>query len=237
MDRVHVVELPDVWSAGHPFVLAHPLVRDRTIGVKEVMRKLRRNPFGASPRKHRRLSPFMLVGVLVSLGVALVGGFVFVLPRIGSHAAAAAVNGDCSLIVPAHPLTALGLATPYRLRATDQENGPCNESNTGQAAFVQAAVFDPATNSISVYNPLVIDDGTKPAMAPVVPKIPANAAVAIWFGFNGNNLTLQSHHNSLQDGKCVNGVHASIFGQVSYCNAPAFFQAANQAIQAGKLVV
>jgi hypothetical protein len=34
----------------------------------------------------------------------------------------------------------------------------------------------------------------------------------------------------------VNGFADSIFGQFSYCNAPAFFQAANQAIQAGKLV-
>ncbi|HEU0001226.1 MAG TPA: hypothetical protein VFQ36_10025 [Ktedonobacteraceae bacterium] len=198
------------------------------------MKRSRRNPFGASPRKRRRLSPFMLVGVLVSLGVAVVGAVVFVLPRIGSHAAA--VNGDCTLVVPAQPLTATGLATPYKLMATDPANGPCNEANGGQAAFVQAAVFDPATNSISVYNPLVIDNGTQPAMAPVVPQIPAQAIVGIWFGFNGNNLTLQNQTNSLRDGKCVNGTRGSIFGQVSYCNAPAFFQAANQAIQAGKLV-
>ena len=199
------------------------------------MKRSRRNPFGASPRKRRRLSPFMLVGVLVSLGVAVVGAVVFVLPRIGSHAAA--VNGDCTLIVPAQPLTATGLATPYRLMATDQANGPCNEANAGQAAFVQAAVFDPATNSISIYNPLVIDNGTKPAIAPVVLKISAQTVVGIWFGFNGNNLTLQTQNNSLRNGKCVNGVRGSIFGQVAYCNAPAFFQAANQAIQAGKLAV
>ncbi|HLX58392.1 MAG TPA: hypothetical protein VKR83_15345, partial [Ktedonobacteraceae bacterium] len=202
------------------------------------LRKSRRNPFEANPRRRRRLSPLILVGVVVSLVVALVGAAVFLLPRLESHAAAvAAVNGDCNLIVPANPLTAQGLATPYRLRATDPGKGPCNESNASQAAFVQAAVFNPATNRISIYDPLVIDDGTQPAVAPVVPQFPANAVVAIWFGFNGNNLTLQSHHNSLQDGNCVNGLQGSIFGQVSYCNAPAFFQAANQAIQAGKLIV
>ncbi len=201
------------------------------------MRKLRRNPFGASPRKHRRLSPFMLVGILVSLGVALVGGFVFVLPRIGSHAAAAAVNGDCTLIVPAHPLTAQGLATPYRLRATDQENGPCNESNAAQAAFVQGAVLDPVTGTVSVYNPLVIDQGTQPAAAPVVPTLPTGAVVGLWFGSNGNTLTLKDDDGSLDQGRCVNGIGDSIFGQFSYCNAPSFFHAANQAIQAGKLVV
>ncbi len=199
------------------------------------MRKFRRNPFGPAPKRRRRVSPFMLVGLLVSVAVALVGGIVFVLPRLGSHAAA--VNGNCSLIVPAHPLTARGLATPYRLLATDQGNGPCNESNAAQAAFVQAAVFDPATGSISVYNPLVIDDKTQPAATPVVPKIAANAVVAVWFGFNGTNLTLQDHNNSLQDGKCVNGLAGSIFGQVAYCNAPAFFRSANQAIQTGRLAV
>jgi hypothetical protein len=128
------------------------------------------------------------------------------------------------------------LATPYQLVATNVNNGPCNEANKVQAAFVQAAVFNPATNTISVYNPLVIDQGTQPAAAPVVPQIPQGAIVGIWFGFNGNNLTLQATNNSLQAGNCVNGIPGSNFGQFAYCNAPAFFQAANQAIQAGTLV-
>src|SRR5260370_12979571 len=200
------------------------------------MRKLRRNPFGASPRKHRRLSPFMLVGVRGAGGVGLVGGLVFVLPRIGSHAAAAPVNGDCTLIVPPHPLTAQGLATPYRLQATDQENGPCNESNAAQAAFVQGAVLDPVTGAVSIYNPLVIDQGTQPAAAPVAPTLPTGAVVGLWFVSNGNTLTLQDDDGSLDQGHCVNGIGGSIFGQFSYCNAPSFFQAANQAIQAGTLV-
>src|SRR6202012_2411865 len=79
-------------------------------------------------------------------------------------------NGDCTLIVPPNPLSATGLATPYQLTATDPANGPCNETNTAQSAFVQAAIFDPGTGQISVYHPLVIDAGTKPAVAPVVPK-------------------------------------------------------------------
>jgi hypothetical protein len=48
---------------------------------------------------------------------------------------------------------------------------------------------------------------------------------------------LQDNDGSLQQGNCVNGVNDSIFGQFSYCNAPAFFQAANAAIRAGKLTV
>ena len=199
------------------------------------MRKLRRSPFDSHTERRGRFSPLVLVGVIVSLAVALVGGVVFLLPHIGSHAAAA-VNGDCTLIVPANPLTAQGLATPYQLKAKDAENGPCNEANPNQAAFVQAAVIDPATGKIGVYDPLVIDQGTQPAMPPVVPTLPAGGVVGIWFGFNGNNLALQSTNHSLRAGKCVNGINGSIFGQVSYCNAPAFFQAANAAIQAGKLV-
>jgi hypothetical protein len=187
----------------------------------------------SSLRRRRRFSPLMLIGLSVPLVLAVIASVVFIVPRLGSHAAA--VNGDCTLIVPARPLTAQGLATPYQLLATNPNNGPCNEANAGQAAFVQGAVIDPATGQISIYNPLVIDQGTQPAAATVVPKLPANGIVALWFGFNGNNLTLRSTRGSLRQGNCVNGVHGSIFTQFAYCNAPAFFRAANRAIQAGLL--
>lgn len=184
--------------------------------------------------RRKRFSPLMLVGLSVPLVLALIASAVFILPRLSSHAAA--VNGDCTLIVPPNPLSAQGLATPYQLVATDPANGPCNESNAAQAAFVQGAVIDPATGQISIYNPLVIDQGTQPAIAPVVPQLPRGGIVALWFGSNGNTLTLQNMNGSLRQGRCVNGVGGSIFGQFSYCNAPAFFQAANQAIRAGRLV-
>jgi len=156
------------------------------------------------------------------------------LPRLGSHAAAA--NPNCSLIVPAQPLTAQGLATPYQLVATNPNNGPCNEANPNQSAFVQAAIIDTATGNVSVYEPLVIDKGTQPAAPPVVPQLSANSIVSLWFGFNGDNLALRTSRGSLQEGNCVNGLPGSIFGQFSYCNASAFFKAANQAIAAGSLV-
>ncbi len=176
--------------------------------------------------RRKRFSPPMLVGLSVPLVLALMASAAFILPRLGSHAAA--LNGDCTLIVPARPLSAKGLATPYQLVATDPANGPCNESNKAQAAFVQGAVIDPVTGQLSIYNPLVIGQGTQPAAAPVVPQLLANDVVALWFGFNGNNLTWQ--------GNCVNGVRGSIFGQFAYCNAPAFFRrAANRAIRAGLL--
>src|SRR5256886_7261842 len=199
------------------------------------MRKLRRSPFSTRSTHRRRFSPLVLVGVVVSLAIALGGAGVFVLPHMGSHAADT-VNGDCTLIVPAQPLTTKGLATPFQLVATDPANGPCNEANAAQSAFVQAAIIDPVTGNIAVYDPLVVDHGTQPAIPPVVPTLPNGGIVGIWFGSNGNTLTLQDTNNSLQVGNCVKGVAGSIFGQFSYCNAPAFFQAANQAIQAGKLV-
>nr|BBH93828.1 hypothetical protein KTA_20270 [Thermogemmatispora argillosa] len=186
-------------------------------------------------RRRRRCSPLMLAGVLVPLVLALAGGALYLIPRLTASQAAAPANTDCTLIVPPHPLTARGLATPYQLVATDPARGPCHEANPDQAAFVQAAVIDPSTGRIFIYNPLVVDQGQRPALAPVVPRLPAGSIVGIWFGFNGENLTLRGTDHSLTEGHCVNGIRGSLFGQFAYCNAPAFFAAANQAIRAGKL--
>jgi len=186
-------------------------------------------------RGSKRFSPLMLVGIGVTLAVILGAAGIFVYKNVNSHAAA--VNMDCTLIVPADPLTAKGLSTPYQLVATNPANGACNEANKGQAAFVQGAVVNPATGKVSIYNPLVVDQGTQPAIAPVVPTVPKNAIVALWFGFNGNNLTLQGTNNSLAQGNCVNGQQGSIFGQFSYCNAAAFFASANLNIANGRLKV
>src|SRR5258708_49357 len=68
-----------------------------------------------------------------------------------------------------------------------------------------------------------------------MPNSPAGSTVGIWFGFNGNNLTLRSMNGSLKQGNCVNGTNGSLFGEFAYCNAPAFFQAANTAMAAGKI--
>ncbi|MFZ0757157.1 MAG: hypothetical protein WAN00_25620, partial [Trebonia sp.] len=88
------------------------------------------------------------------------------------------------------PLSAQGLATPYQLTATDPAAGPCNEDNSAQTAFVQGAIINPATGTISIYDPLVVDAGTQPAVTPTVPTLPAGGVVALWFGYNGNTLTL-----------------------------------------------
>jgi hypothetical protein len=177
-------------------------------------------------------------GLSVALLALLVAGVVGAI-GLGRHLvthAAGTPNPNCTLIVPNQPLTAQGLATPYQLVATNPNQGPCNESNAMQAAFVQGAVLDPATGQISVYNPLVIDKGTQPAAAPVAPQLPANAIVALWFGFNGDNLRLKGQNAlTLQQANCVNGLGRSLFGQFAYCNAPRFFKVANGMIQAGLL--
>ena len=158
-----------------------------------------------------------------------------------SEAALGAKHGQrrksgCILIVPRQPLTAHGLATPYQLTGSDVGGTACQESNSSVAAFVQAAVLDPATGQVSIYNPLVIDKGTKAAVAPVVPTLPAHAIVAVWFGSNGTMLRLQgADFTALRDGQCVDGLGQSAFGQVAYCHAPAFFSAANRLIQMKKL--
>ncbi len=159
------------------------------------------------------------------------------------HAQAPAT--DCKLILPRNPLTAAGLSTPFQL--TNLHAGEvCNELDPNQSAFVQAAILDPHSGQISIYAPLVVDKGTKPAVAPIAPVLPPNAVVALWFGFNGNNLKLKASGGRpdawddeapLVENHCVNGHRGSLFSQFSYCNAVEFFEAANAAVAAGKLVI
>lgn len=144
---------------------------------------------------------------------------------------AAAMN--CTLVVPPNPTTALGLTTPYELTMTSRRTGACHEADPDQSAFVEAAILDTDTGALSTYRPLVIDAGDRPALAPVPVQIPRHAAVAVWFGFNGDTLNLAGPGAD----SCVNGLPGSPFGQFAYCNAPAFFTAANAAIAAGKLTV
>ena len=155
-------------------------------------------------------------------------------------AAAAAANVSCDIVVPANPLTARGLATPWQLTGTGGASpaaSGCTMANFANlGAFVQATILNPATGQLSVYEPLVITQGTQPAAPPVVPTLPRGAVVTINAGFNGTNLTqVGATANALQQGHCVNGTNGSIFGQVSFCNGTQFFQAAFQAEARGKL--
>ncbi len=134
------------------------------------------------------------------------------------HHDVAGVPPDCTLTVPADPTSAQGLATPYLLKS---DGTTCTEGSPDTSAFVEATIVDPATGALSVYRPLVIDDGSTPLADPIVPTLPAGAVVGIWFGFQGDTMKLTGPGAH----ECVNGLGASLFGQVAYCNAREFFDA------------
>ncbi|MGH3407075.1 MAG: hypothetical protein ACRDRJ_31920, partial [Streptosporangiaceae bacterium] len=145
----------------------------------------------------------------------------------------AAANVNCDVIVPADPLSATGLSTPWQLTGTGgmsaQASGCTMANFVNLGAFVQATILNRRTGALSVYEPLVITQGTTPAAAPVVPTLPRGAIVTIDIGFNGTGLTLVgATANALQQGRCVNGLNGSIFGQVSFCNGTSFFRTASR---------
>ncbi len=155
-------------------------------------------------------------------------------------AAVSAANVSCDIVVPARPLTAAGLATPYQLTGPDGMSpaaSGCTMANaTNLGAFVQATILNRVTGRLSVYEPLVITQGTTAAAAPVLPRLPRHAVVTIDFGFNGTNLTqVGATSGALAEGRCVNGEPGSIFGQVSFCNGTRFFRAAFRAEREGRL--
>jgi hypothetical protein len=157
-------------------------------------------------------------------------------------AAAPTTNVNCDILVPADPLSARGLATPYQLTGVDGmtpvESG-CRMSNAAKlGAFVQATILNPATGALSVYDPLVVTRGTRPAVKPTTPPIPANAVVTIDFGFNGTDLIpVGATPATLAQAGCVSGQPGSAFGQVSFCNGVNFWDAVQKDEREGLLKV
>ncbi|KAF8949815.1 hypothetical protein BGZ46_004928, partial [Entomortierella lignicola] len=143
-------------------------------------------------------------------------------------AEAKANPGACFLHVPNDPLTAEGLAKPYILK-----KGNCDQTNPNEQVFVEATIFNPHTKTFSVYQPLVINEGTEPLIAPVVPKLPKGSIIGIWFGANSNSVTLTGDIKS-----CVNGLSSTdIFSQVAFCNAENFFKHVHAADKTGQVVI
>jgi hypothetical protein len=144
-------------------------------------------------------------------------------------AAEAASSMNCTLAVPANPLTATGLATPWQL------GDGCSMANAGtEGAFVEATILSPS-GQLQVYNPLVITTGTRPAAKPAAPTIASGSEVIIDIGFNGTNLALTGA--GATEGKCVDASGQSVIGQVSACNAVPFYNMANKEVSAGTLTV
>jgi len=217
------------------------------------------------PRVARQLVVPAVLGLVIGVVLAFQSGTsnsgltqiplgAYVTP-IASDTAAALATADppagmkspttCDIIIPANPLSPQGLATPYQLTGpngmTPAQSG-CEMGNGGRlGAFVQATVLDPATGALSVYEPLVITQGTRPdtpdwKLDP--PRIPADAVVTIDFGFSGSDLVqVGATPTTLADAHCVSGRAGSAFGQTSFCNGVNFFAAVRQAERKGRLKV
>src|SRR6266576_796574 len=98
--------------------------------------------------------------------------------------AQAADSTNCTVTVPDRPLSAKGLATPWEL------GDGCTWANGGtEGVFIDATILSP-NGQIQVYNPLVINQGTTPAVAPTPPTVALGSQVILSAGFNGNGLAL-----------------------------------------------
>jgi hypothetical protein len=150
--------------------------------------------------------------------------------NLNQTAAEAATSGNCTLVVPADPLTARGLATPYQL------GDGCSEANPNQQAFVEATILSP-NGRVQVYNPLVITQGTTPAARPVVPTVPRGAQLILDFGSNGTNLVLTGRGARQRQSGCADALGQSVIGQVAACNTVSFYRLANAQIARGILRV
>jgi len=144
-------------------------------------------------------------------------------------AAQAAASMNCSISVPANALTAQGLATPWQL------GDGCTWANGGtEGAFVEATILA-LNGQVQVYDPLVINQGTTPAVAPTPPTIAAGSQVIISLGFNGNALALVGP--GAAQANCVDALGNSLINQTPQCNAANFYRLANAEIARGTLKV
>src|SRR6478736_2269257 len=141
----------------------------------------------------------------------------------------AAASTNCTVSVPANPLTAQGLASPWVL------GDGCTWANGGtEGVFIDATILSPA-GQLEVYDPLVINQGTTPAVAPTPPTIAAGSQVILSVGFNGNALALVGQ--GAQQGNCIDAFGNSLINQTPQCNAANFYRLANAEIARGTLTV
>ena len=141
----------------------------------------------------------------------------------------AADSTNCTVSVPANPLTAQGLATPWEL------GDGCTWANgDSEGVFIDATILAP-NGKIQVYNPLVIDQGTQPEQAPAPPRIARGSQVILSVGFNGNALALVGP--GAQQANCMDALGNSLINQTPQCNAASFYRMANAEIARGLLKI
>jgi hypothetical protein len=143
--------------------------------------------------------------------------------------AAALASMNCTVAVPANPLSAQGLATPWQL------GDGCTWANGGtEGVFVDATILSP-NGQLTVYDPLVINQGTTPAVAPTPPTIAAGSQVILSVGFNGNALALVGP--GVTQGNCIDAFGNSLINQTPQCNAANFYRMANAETARGTLTI
>src|SRR6476619_731742 len=143
--------------------------------------------------------------------------------------AEAADSTNCTVTVPDRPLSAKGLATPWVL------GDGCTWANGGtEGVFIDATILAP-NGQIQVYNPLVINQGTTPAVAPTPPTIARGSQVILSAGFNGNALALVGR--GARQGHCIDAYGNSLINQTPQCNAANFYRMANFEIARGLLKI
>jgi hypothetical protein len=143
--------------------------------------------------------------------------------------AEAADSTNCTVSVPAHPLTAKGLATPWEL------GDGCTWANGGsEGVFIDATILAP-NGRLQVYNPLVITQGTQPEVAPTPPVIARGSQVILSVGYNGNALALVGPGS--RQANCIDAFGNSLIDQTPQCNAATFYRMANAEIARGILRV
>ena len=141
----------------------------------------------------------------------------------------AVASMNCTVSVPANPLSAQGLASPWIL------GDGCTWANGGtEGVFVDATILSP-NGQLQVYDPLVINQGTTPAVAPTPPTIAAGSQVILSVGFNGNGLALVGA--GVRQGNCIDAFGNSLINQTPQCNAANFYRLANAEIARGTLTV
>ena len=140
--------------------------------------------------------------------------------------AEAANSTNCTVTVPDRPLTAQGLATPWVL------GDGCTWANGGtEGVFIDATILAP-NGQVQVYNPLVINQGTTPAVAPTPPTVAPGSQVILSAGFNGNGLALVGR--GARQGNCIDAFGNSLINQTPQCNAANFYRMANVEIARGR---
>ena len=143
--------------------------------------------------------------------------------------AEAADSTNCTVTVPDHPLTAQGMATPWVLG-----DGCTWENGDTEGVFIDATILAP-NGQIQVYNPLVINPGSTPAVAPTPPTVARGSQVILSVGYNGGALALVGR--GARQGNCLDAFGNSLIDQTPQCNAANFYRMANREIARGLLKI